>query len=302
MSQQSASGRGAGAEPGRGAGVLGGWEALESCAAAGKLGVVRGLIRRRARPGLDGGLPMHGDLPDLWEEGLGHEVSGGLEISLRAADKLVVLAWDLQARLPGIGAALAGGVISPLKAQIISDELSVLDDEDAAAAEKLVLDQLAGQTPGQVGKVAAQAACTVDPEGAVKRREMAEREDARVRFWRDRTGASAMSAYGLPTDAALAADATIGQRAGQYRKAKIYPDARMDQLRVLAFCDILNGVSAAARIAQAQAEAQAGAGMQAGPDAGTPEDSPAGQDDVRLGSGGPTDEEGDPRNGGGFRG
>src|SRR5215472_163917 len=302
MSQQSASGRGAGAEPGRGAGLLGRWEALESWAAAGKLGLVRELIRRRARPGLDGGLPMHGDLPDLWEEGLGHEVSGGLEISLRAADKLVALAWDLQARLPGIGAALAGGVISPLKAQIVSDDLSVLDDEDAAAAEKLVLDQLAGQTPGQVGKLAAQAACTVDPGGAAKRRQMAEREDARVRFWRDRTGASAMSAYGLPTDAALAADASIGQRAGQYRKAKIFPDARMDQLRVLAFCDILNGVSAAARIAQAQAEAQAGAGMQAGPDAGTPEDTPTGQDDGCPGRGGPTDEESDPQNGGGFRG
>jgi len=106
------------------------------------------LIRRRARPGLDGSLPMHGDLPDLWEEGLGHEVSGGLEISRRAADKLVALAWDLHARLPGIGAALDGGIISPLKAQIISDELSVLDDEDAAAAEKLILDQLSGHTPG----------------------------------------------------------------------------------------------------------------------------------------------------------
>jgi len=291
-------------------GLLGRWEALESWAAAGKLGVVRELIRRRARPGLDGGLPMHGDLPDLWEEGLGHEVSGGLEISLRAADKLVALAWDLHARLPGIGAALADGIISPLKAQIISDELSVLDDEDAAAAEKLILDQLSGQTPGQVGKVAAQTACTVDPDGAAKRREMAEREDARVRFWRDRTGASAMSAYGLPTDAALAADATIGQRARQYREAKIYPDARMDQLRVLAFCDILNGVSAADRIAQAQTEpepeARAGAGMQAGPGAGTPEDTPAGQDDGCPGSGGPgsggqTDEECDPRNGGGFR-
>jgi uncharacterized protein DUF222 len=282
-------------------GLLGRWEALESWVAAGKLGVVRELIRRRARPGLDGGLPMHGNLPGLWEEGLGHEVSGGLEISLRAADKLVALAWDLQARLPGIGAALAGGVISPLKAQIVSDELSVLDDEDAAAAEKLVLDQLAGQTPGQVGKLAAQAACTVDPGGAAKRRERAEREDARVRFWRDRTGASAMSAYGLPTDAALAADATIGQRAGQYKRAKIYPDARMDQLRVLAFCDILNGVSAADRIAQARTSARAGAGMQAGLCAGTSADTPASQNDGCPGSAGSADEDSDPRNGGGSR-
>jgi hypothetical protein len=278
-------------------GLLGRWEAVESWAAAGKLGVVRELIRRRARPGLDGGLPVHGGLPGLWEEGLGHEVSGGLEVSLRAAGRLVGLAWDLRARLPGIGAALAEGIISPLKAQIISDELSVLDGGDAAAAEKLILDQLAGQAPGQAGKLAARAACTVGPGGAAERRERAGREDARVRFWRDRTGASAVSAYGLPADAALAADAAIGQRAGQYGKAEIYPGARVDQLRVLAFCDILNGVSAAARIAQARA----GAGMQAGPDAGTPEDTPAGQDEGCAGSAGSADEDSDPRNGGGFR-
>src|SRR6266567_3233858 len=52
-------------------GLLGRWQAVESWAAAGKLGVVRELIRRRARPGARGqGVPMHGDLPDAWEEGL----------------------------------------------------------------------------------------------------------------------------------------------------------------------------------------------------------------------------------------
>lgn len=232
-------------------GLLGRWAALESWTAAGKLGVVRELIRRRARPGLNGRLPMHGDLPGLWEEGLGHEVSAALEISLRAADKLVGLAWDLQARLPGIATALAVGTISLLKAQIVSDELSVLDDEHAAAAEKLVLDQLVGQTPGQLGKLAAQAACAVDPEGAAMRREMAEREQARVRFWRENGGACAMAAYGLPTDAALAANAAVDDRAQAYKNARVRPGATMDQLRVLAFLDILNAVSLQARIAEA---------------------------------------------------
>jgi hypothetical protein len=239
-------------------GLLGRWSALESWAAAGKLGVIRELIRRRARPGLDGSLPMHGDLPDLWEEGLGHEVSAALQVSLRAADMLVALAWDLQARLPGIAAALAAGIISPLKAQIVSDELSVLDDEDAAAAEKLILDQLADQTPGQVGKLAAQTACTVDPDGAAKRRQMAEREQARVRFWRENGGACALAAYGLPTDAALAANAAINDRAEEYKKTRVRPGARMDQLRVLAFLDILNGITLQAR-AEAEAAQRASA-------------------------------------------
>src|SRR5215831_10795329 len=139
------------------AGLLGRWQAVESWAAAGKLGVLRELIRRRARPGLRGqGLPMHGDLPDAWEEGVGHEISGGLAVSLRTADQLADLAWQLQARLPGIGALLAVGAIDQLKAKIIAEELSVLDDQAAAQAEAMILDQLAGKTPGQVGKLAAQ--------------------------------------------------------------------------------------------------------------------------------------------------
>src|SRR6516162_1327892 len=63
-------------------GLLGRWQAAESWAAAGKLGVVRELIRRRARPGIRGqAVTVHGDLPDAWEEGLDHEVSAGLGIS-----------------------------------------------------------------------------------------------------------------------------------------------------------------------------------------------------------------------------
>ena len=228
-------------------GLLGRWQAAESWAAAGKLGVVRELIRRRARPGIRGqDIPAHGDLPDAWEEGLDHEISAALAISLRSADKLTDLAWQLRARLPGIGALLAEGTIDLLKARIIADELSVLDDEQAALAEKLIVGRLAGKTPGQVGRLAAQAVCTVDHEGARKRRERAERDEARVRLWRERNGTCALAAYGLPTDGVLAANASVNQRAEEYKTAKIHPDARMDQLRVLAFADLINGVSLAA--------------------------------------------------------
>jgi len=89
-------------------------------------------------------------------------------------------------------------VINAHKARIIAGELSVLDDAQAAEAEKLVLADLAGKTPGQLGKLAALAAATVDPEGTQKRREQAERDEARVRIWREHSGATAMAAYGLP--------------------------------------------------------------------------------------------------------
>jgi hypothetical protein len=137
-----------------------------------------------------------------------------------------------------------------VKARIISDELKVLDDEHAAHAEKLILDQLDGQTPAQLGRLAAQVVCTVDPDGAAKRREYAEREEARVRFWRENGGACALAAFGLPTDAALAANDAINDRAAAYKGAKLRPGARMDQLRVLAFLDLLNGITLQARIAQ----------------------------------------------------
>jgi hypothetical protein len=244
-------------------GLLGRWDAIGSWAEAGKLGVVRELLRRRARPGLGGGPPAHGDLPDQWEEGAGHEVSAALAISLRSAGNLTAFAWDLQARLPGVGAALAGGTLTPLKARIISDELKVLDDEHAAQAAKLILDLLDGQTPAQLGRLAAHAVVTVDPDGAAKRRRHAEREEARVRFWRDNGGACALAAFGLPTDAALAANDAINDRAAAYKSAKLRPDARMDQLRVLAFLDILNGITLGTRIAADRA-AQASAGVDDG--------------------------------------
>jgi hypothetical protein len=253
-------------------GLLGRWAAVESWAAASKLGVVREFLRRRAIPAP--GTAATGGLPELWEDGVDHEVAGALRISPQAAGTLVNLAWVLEARLPGIGAKLTDGTIDLAKAKLIVNELIVLDDEHIAAAEKMVLDELAGKTPGQLVKLAALAVATVDPEGTRKRREHAEREEARVRFWRENTGACALAAHGLPADAALAANANINQRALEYKDARIYPDARMDQLRALAFSDILNGVTAAGRIAQAQAEAgaqgQADADRETMPSGGEP--------------------------------
>jgi hypothetical protein len=287
-------------------GLLDRWAAVEAWAAAAKLGVVRELIRRRADPPRWPGGQPPGDLPRRWDEGTGHEVAAALHLSLPAADKMIELAWALRARLPGIAAALANGIIDYVKATIIVKELAVLDDEHAAQAEALILAELAGKTAMQAGRLAAAAAATVDPDGTQKRREYAEREDARVRLVRESSGACTLAGHGLPTDAALAADASIQARARTYKKAKIHPDARMDQLRVLAFCDILNGITAADRIAQARAAqaraAQAGAAAdaeaEAGWDGGPADDDGRAKDtDPGTDGTGPAEDDGDPGDG-----
>jgi hypothetical protein len=248
-------------------GILGRWEATEAWCAAAKLGVIRALIRRRARRGFEPGTP--GGLPGSWEEGLIHEVSAQLGISLRAADALIDLAHTLEARLVLTGEALEAGVISLTKARIIAVATAVLDDKQAAAAETMIADQLAGKTPGQIAALIARAVVQVDPDGARKRRERAQREDARVQFWREHAGTAALAGFGLPPDEALAASQHIQDRALAYRAAGMA--GTMDQLRVRTFLDTLNGIPAPAPAADTHcgadsADVQDGAGGAGTPD------------------------------------
>jgi hypothetical protein len=218
-------------------GQLGRWDASEAWCASAKLGVIRALIRRRALPGYP--LRPPGGLPSAWQAWLGQEVSEQLGISVRAADALIELAWTLEARLVLTAVALDAGIISLTKARIIADATSVLDDERAAAAETLVAGDLAGKTPGQVAAMIARAVVKVDPEGARKRREQAQRKEARVRFWREHAGTAALAAFGLPPDEALAANQHIQDTALAYRAAGM--PGTLDQLRVRAFLDAING-------------------------------------------------------------
>ena len=234
------------------------WKAVETWAFAQKLAVVRELVRRyplreRGEPGTEAGGP--GGLPDEWDPRLHHEVAAALGISLVAAGKLVNLSWTLDTRLRGTGQALAGGRLDPGQVRLIADETGILDDEAMLArAEEIILAGLAGcATWTALQRLAQRAVLTVDPEGARRRREKAEREHARLRFWRESWGTCAMQATGLPADEALAANARIEGRARAYKAAKIaHP---MDILRVMAYLDLINEVTIAQRTAWAQADA-----------------------------------------------
>jgi hypothetical protein len=233
------------------------WKSLETWCFTGKLTIVRELIRRfplheRDEPG-----PAAGGLPGEWDPRLHHEVAAALGISVVAAGKLVNLAWTLDARLPDIGAALDEDRLDPPRVRMIVDETSVLDGEQMfARAEAIILAGLDRcKTWPDLERLVQRAVITVDPDGARKRREQAEREHARIRFWRESTGTCALRGTGLPTDQALAATANIEARALEYKAVPVRRP--MDILRVMAYLDLINGVPVAQRTAWAQAEDEA---------------------------------------------
>jgi hypothetical protein len=75
-------------------------------------------------------------------------VALALAMPPQSAEKLMETAWDLGARLPGIGALLAAGDLTFSKARAVVDSLVCLSDEDAAAAEALIVSELPEKTFG----------------------------------------------------------------------------------------------------------------------------------------------------------
>jgi hypothetical protein len=239
-----------GAEPDELIGVLRRLAALESWASAAKLGVIRELIRQDDPPGP--GRPRHGDLPDQWSDSLNHELALALAVSVQSAEKTALTAWELGARLPGIAALHADGTLAYAKARLIAETFEQLSDEDAAKAESMILPQLTGTTGktfGQIINLAARIANEVDPGLAERRRKAAVQHASRVRMFREQSGAAALSGRDLPTDETLAAYANVTARAAEYKDSGVFPDARMDQLRTTAYLDLINGVTADARVA-----------------------------------------------------
>ncbi|HEX4091994.1 MAG TPA: DUF222 domain-containing protein [Trebonia sp.] len=230
-------------------GLLQAWAAFESYAASGKLGVIRDIMRAEGppSPGSD-----HGDLPETWSRSLRYELAGALACSTQSAESIACLAWDLGARLPRIAAQLDKGAITSPKAKAIVETFSQLTDPDAAAAEAMIADQLEGKTYTQIMRLAEQAALTVDPGLAERWRKHAQKNDARVTFFREQAGTAGLSGRDLPPDEALAAMATVNARAEQYKESDAFDDTPMDVLRARAYLDLINGIPAATRIALAE--------------------------------------------------
>jgi hypothetical protein len=245
-------------------GVMGAWDDATCWVETRKLAVVREMIRRRPHPASTAGAATadpgnasaatEPGLPGAWDDELAREVSLELGISIPAAQKLIDFAWSLQTRLPGISQALAEARLKPGPARMVVEETAVLDDPAMLAqAEQMILAGLAKcRTWAELQRLVQRSVCTVDPDGARKRREQAEREHARVQFWREAAGTCAMQATGLPPDEALAAMAHVEQRAQEYRRMGIKRPIAI--LRVAAYLDLLTLTSPTARIARFRVE------------------------------------------------
>jgi len=217
-------------------GALRAFDKIEAWAGAGKAAASAELIRRRPAPGRSHA--TRAGKPAPWDSFCADELAVALAISRNAADRALALAHDLAVRLPQTSRALGEGVLSWYKAQVIAESTRVLNDAGAAAAEALVVPDLAGKTPAQIRAAIGRAVLTADPEAARKRREEA-LKDARVELWREDAGTAALCGFHLPPNEALAADQAITALALDLKTAGC-PGA-MDQLRVRAYLDILLG-------------------------------------------------------------
>ena len=191
--------------------------------------------------GLGASAGSRGEIRAEWGKFCADELAVALTISRLAAERMLALAHDLAARLPGTARALREGLIDVYKARIIAEATRVLDGPGAAAAEASVIADIAGKSPGQIRAAIGRAVLRVDPGAARQRREQAQR-DARVELWREDAGTAAICGFGLPPDEALAADQMISARARDLKVAGVA--GTIDQLRVRAYLDFLLGQDA----------------------------------------------------------
>ena len=216
-------------------GLVCAWDRVEAHAAARKLVAIAEVFRRNPEDGFE---PPPGQMPGVVHEFTRDQLALALGVSRYQADALLTVAWHLGTRLGGTLDALADGIISRAKAEIIVRATANLEPEEAAAAEARVLDRAGRLTPGGLRSAIARAVIEVAPETARQRRETAARF-ARVERWAEDSGNAALMGRELPPDEVLAADQRISWWAGELKQAGL--EGGMDELRARAFLDLVLG-------------------------------------------------------------
>jgi Domain of unknown function (DUF222) len=194
------------------------------------------------------------------------ELAFALHLTSPSAAGQMQYSTSVATRLPQTFAALHAGRIHPFHLRIIEDETSILSDQDAATADRLLAEAAPGMTFGEVRSAAHRLVLKLDPE-AVRKRKEAARSDTHVRPFRERSGHAGMIARELPSDEVLASMQHVEQRALDLRAAGMPGSLR--ELRVRAYLDLLQERDSRDLIA-----GEGGAVEPAAPDQAPP-DSPA---------------------------
>ncbi len=224
-------------------GVLQAANRLASWAAAQKLAAVSQLAARREADGRSSGDWRPFDHVD-------DEVAVALTLTRRSAGRLLDLALALD-RLPLTRAALSAGLIDERRAEVITGELSGLDDAHAAAAENLIIGKAPQLTTGQLRALARRAVIAADPAAARQRKEQALR-DARVEAFTEHAGTAGLSGRDLCPVDVLAADKYLTALAQAMKAAGI--TGTLDVLRACAYLHLLSGQPASTLLDPAPAQ------------------------------------------------
>ena len=126
-------------------GLVCAWDRLEAHAAARKLVAIAEIFRRNPEDGFE---PAPGRMPAVVHEFTRDQLAFALGESRAAADWLLTVAWHLATRLGGTLEALADGIITRAKAELIVRLTQYLSDDEAKAVEAKILGRAGGLTPG----------------------------------------------------------------------------------------------------------------------------------------------------------
>lgn len=165
------------------------------------------------------------------------EVAVALTLTKWSADRMLSLAVGLD-RLSRTRAALASGALDERRAEIIVEELTGLNDKDAAAVEALIIGKAPSQTSAELRRAAHRAVIAADPAAARRRKQKA-LLDARVEAFTEAAGTAALAGRDLPPAEVLAADRNLTALALDLRKAGA--EGTLDQLRARVYLDLLSG-------------------------------------------------------------
>ncbi len=227
------------------AGLVCAWDRVEAHAAARKLVAIAEIFRRNPEDGFE---PEPGQMPRVVHEFTQDQLALALGESRAAAGWLLTVAWHLATRLGGTLGALAGGIITRGKAELIVRLTQYLSGDEARRVEAKVLGRAGRLTPGSLRSAVARAVMEVAPEKARERRETAAKF-ARVERWAEDSGNAALMGRELPPDEVLAADQRISGWAGELKQAGL--DGGMDELRARAFLDLVLGKDSRPRAPEA---------------------------------------------------